>query len=108
MLHSTQQRMLAATSFNTNNKPTPGTTANNKSDSNVDTCCVGEHFVALNYTNHSVNVMPYNSEYIEIQDVPIVIGATAFDTDDGTTVILVINQGLYFGTSLDYNLLNPN
>ena len=35
--------------------------------------------------------------------------ATAYDCPDtGQTYILVINEGLYFGTSMSHSLINPN
>jgi hypothetical protein len=44
-----------------------------------------------------------------IHDVPIVKAALAYDdSDTGETIILIINQGLYFGDQLDEILLNPN
>ena len=44
-----------------------------------------------------------------MQDIPIVQAGTAYD-DPNTreTIILIINQGLYFGDSLPVTLLNPN
>jgi hypothetical protein len=44
-----------------------------------------------------------------MQDIPIVQAGTAYDDPNtGETVILIINQGLYFGDSLPVTLLNPN
>lgn len=33
---------------------------------------------------------------------------TAFDDDKGRTHLLVINEALYFGQSMDHSLINPN
>ena len=63
--------------YNTNKESTPGRTVNHKYDSNTEACCLGKKFVVLNYTNHCINVMPYNLEYNAIQDVPIMTDATA-------------------------------
>ena len=42
-------------------------------------------------------------------NVPIVSGATAWDDPvTGETLILVVNEGLYYGKKLDHSLLNPN
>jgi len=44
-----------------------------------------------------------------MQDVPIVQAGTAYDNPEtGETLILIINQGLYFGEGLPVSLLNPN
>jgi hypothetical protein len=34
--------------------------------------------------------------------------ATAITTENGETVVLVINKPLYFGNSMDHSLINPN
>ena len=42
-------------------------------------------------------------------NVPIVTGATAWtDKMDNTTYILVFNESLYYGTTLNHSLINPN
>jgi hypothetical protein len=44
-----------------------------------------------------------------MNDIPIFQAVTAFDDlNTGETLILVINQGLYFGDSLSNSLINPN
>ena len=87
----------------------PNTQAWNETDNNADTCCLGKNFVVLQYTERSADVYPYNSSYEPLQNVPIVSGATAWDDpSDGKTWILVINEGLYYGTQLDHSLINPN
>ena len=44
-----------------------------------------------------------------INNIPIVQGATAYDCPDtGQTYILLINESLYFGTSMKHSLINPN
>jgi hypothetical protein len=44
-----------------------------------------------------------------LEDVPIVSIATAWDNPvDGSTVILVINEALYFGDRMSHALLCPN
>jgi hypothetical protein len=89
-------------------EPTPGTTANNESDSNADTCCLGANFVVVNRTERSADVYPYDESYEPLQNVPIVTGATAWDDADGTTYILIVNEALYYGKKLRHTLLNPN
>ena len=87
----------------------PHTSALNETDSNADTCCLGSNFAILRYTNRSANVAPFHDDYTALTDVPIVSGATVYDDPNtNTSVLLIIHEGLYFGTTLDHSLLNPN
>ena len=87
----------------------PGTSANNESDTNADTCCLGTNFIILQYTRRSADVYPYDTSYQPTTQVPIVTGATAWtDPSTETTYILVFNESLYFGPKLDHSLINPN
>ena len=58
----------------------PGTTAMNEADSNADTCYLGVNFVVLSYTNHTVDVYPYDTSYKPVKNIPIVSGATTCHT----------------------------
>ena len=90
-------------------EPAPNTWAKNECDSNADTCCLGTNFVVLNYTRRTADVYTYDKSIEPLQNVPIVTGATAYDDpNSGQTFILVINEGLYYGTKLDHTLINPN
>jgi len=55
-------------------------------------------------------VAPFLPEYSEQFDVPIITtGVTAaVDLKNGSTVILVFGQGLWFGERVDKSLINPN
>jgi hypothetical protein len=56
-----------------------------------------------------VYVSPFIEEYAPIGDILIASVATAWDNPtDGSTVILVINEALYFGNRMEYSLLCPN
>ena len=51
----------------------------------------------------------YIKDIVPIVGVPIVSGATAWDDPvTGHTYILVINEGLYYGNTMDHSLINPN
>ena len=85
------------------------TYAQNESDSNADTCCLGKNFAIMSYTSRTADVYPYDSSYAPIQNVPIVSGATAYDhPSTGQTWLLIINEGLFYGNKLDHTLINPN
>jgi hypothetical protein len=60
------------------------------------------------YTGAICKVRPFNPIYKLVKNVPIVKAVTAYDTDDGETLILCFNQALYFGNDLPNFLLNPN
>ena len=88
---------------------TAGTTAENKCDTNADTCCLGKNFVILEYTQRTADVYAYMEDITPIVGVPIVSGATAWDDPvTGQTFILVINEGLYYGNKMNHSLINPN
>ena len=76
---------------------TPGTSALNESDTNADTCCLGQNFAILAYTNRTADVYPYDSSYEPILNVPIVSGATVYRHENGKSYLLVINEALYYG-----------
>lgn len=113
MLSSTVRRAAAVTTEETKTnkpqEPLPNTVAANEADSNADTCCLGQNFVVLQYTNRVADVYAYNKSLKPVQNVPIVSGATAYDCPKTrSTYILVVNEALYYGTQLDHSLLNPN
>ena len=89
--------------------PPANLTANNECDTNADTCCLGTNFVVLQSTYRTADVYAYDSSIKPVENVPIVTGATAYDDPvSGDTFILVFNESLYYGTSLDHSLINPN
>jgi hypothetical protein len=78
-------------------------------DSHADTACIGRNCRVLAYSSMEVDVKPYHRQYKSITGIPVVQAATAYDDPEtGETYILVINQGLYFGDTLEHTLLNPN
>jgi len=89
----------------------PDSDDRNKSelDSHADTCVAGANTVPLWYTDVKVSVSPFIGEYSPLEDVPIASVATAWDCpSDGSTILLVINEALYFGDRMDHSLLCPN
>jgi hypothetical protein len=78
-------------------------------DLHADTCVAGANTVPLYFTDETVSVAPFIGEYKSLQDVPIASVATAWDSPiDGSTVVLVINEALYFGDRMPHTLLCPN
>ena len=90
-------------------EPKPGEIARNECNTNADTCCLGKNFIILEYTRRFADVYAYDKSIKPIEGVPIVNGATAWDDPiTGQTLILIVNEGLYYGTKLDHSLINPN
>ena len=77
-------------------------------DNHADTHCFGKNFIILEYTRQQCSVAPFLAEYDETQNIDIVTGATAVDLEDGSTVICVFGQGLWFGDRMEKSLINPN
>jgi hypothetical protein len=78
-------------------------------DSHADTCAAGANTLPLWFTDVKVSVSPFIGEYAPLEDVPIASVATAWDSPvDGGTIILVINEALYFGDRMSHSLLCPN
>jgi hypothetical protein len=84
------------------------TSAKSETDNRADTCYAGRNFRPLEFTGMTCSVSPFHEGYEAMQDIPIATCATAVDLTDGTTVILIVNEALYFGDSMDHSLINPN
>lgn len=77
-------------------------------DNHADTHCFSNNFIILDYTRQKCSVAPFLAEYDETTNVDIVTGATAVDLEDGSTIVLVFGQGLWFGDRMEKSLINPN
>ena len=78
-------------------------------DSRADTSCAGINCRPIHFTGQQCEVNGFHNKLEPITDVPIATVATAWsDPFAGTTYILIINEALYFGDSLDHSLINPN
>ena len=87
----------------------PGSHGRNECDTNADTCCLGQNWRILEYTCRTADVYSYDHTQAPITGVPIVTAATSWnDPTTGETLVLVINEGLYYGRKLDHSLINPN
>ena len=77
-------------------------------DNHADTCCVGKNFIPLYYTGKICDVSPFLQELPSQEGIAVCTAATAFDDDQGTTFILVIDEALWFGECMEHSLINPN
>ena len=78
-------------------------------DSHADTIVLGANCVILSHTGQSCEVMAYSDTYYAITDVPIITGETLWTSlHDGDKFILIFNEALWMGNTLQHTLVNPN
>ena len=78
-------------------------------DSHADTIILGANCVILSHTGQTCVVMPYSDTYKAITDVPVVTRATLWTSlHDGDEYILIFNEDLWMGDTLQHTLVNPN
>jgi hypothetical protein len=78
-------------------------------DSHADTCGVNDTAKILEYSGQVAEVSGFANTLDSIKDVPIVKAAIVCDIPNtGETVVLIINQALYFSDQLSHILINPN
>ena len=78
-------------------------------DSHADMSCVGRHaHIYEVYHGKVCNVFPFNDSYEPIENIATVNAAFAYDTDDGETYIIELNQCLDFTNSMEHSLLCTN
>ena len=78
-------------------------------DSHADTIVLGANCVILSHTGQSCEVMPYSDTYDTITDVPVVTGATLWASPyDRDEYILIFNEALWIGNTLQHMLVNPS
>jgi hypothetical protein len=78
-------------------------------DNHADTWCLGANFRLLCFTGQSCDISHFLDSYGTVENVQIASGATAWtDQDTGITHILVVHQGLWFGTKRPHSVMNPD
>ena len=90
------------------NKTIVGNQARTEMDTRADTSCAGINFWLHELTGQTCTVAPFSATYEPILDVPIATSLTAYTDRYGRTWILVFNKVLWFGSSMDHLLVNPN
>ena len=108
-LKTTPRRASAASTAPSNKTPHSVIHGKCELDSHADTTVAGSNCIILNYTGKVCDVSPYRDDYAPVTGVPIVKAATAWQSPHtGQTYILVFNEALWMGDSLDHTLINPN
>ena len=83
--------------------------AANEGDTNADTCVLGPNFIMEGYSYLSAEVYPFGKDNYDPVVVPIGTGVTAYDCPVlRRPLLLVINEGLYYGMKMTHSLWNPN
>ena len=78
-------------------------------DTRADTCCAGINCRPIFYTGQKCEVQGFHDDFVPVPDVPIAIVATTWsDPLTGRGYILIIHEALYFGSSMNHSLINPN
>jgi hypothetical protein len=78
-------------------------------DSHANTCGVNKVTRILEYSGQVAEISGFLDTMEPLKDIPIVKAALAYDAPlAGETVILIVNQALYFGSHLSHMLFNPN
>ena len=77
-------------------------------DNHSDTHVFGRNFRVYFTTSKRFTVSTFLPEYSKQLDVPIATGATAVDLENGSLLILIFGQGMWFGYIMDKSLINPN
>ena len=104
------RRVSKARSFsNIPNSTTPGRIARNELDTHADTACMGSNWHPIDFTGEECEVAPFHGDYSALQNIPVGKCCSVWTSPDtGEEFLLVIDQALWFGSSLEHSLVNPN
>ena len=89
-------------------KTVVGTQARTEMDTRADTSCAGINFWLHELTGQTCTVAPFSATYKPISDVPIATCLTVYTDGYGRTWIVVFYEILWFGSSMDHSLTNPD
>lgn len=84
------------------------TEARNELDTRAGTICAGKNFRLLALTGQTCDVSGFHQDFNSIKDIPVAQVATAMKMDNGEVIVLVINEALWFGKTMDHSLINLN
>ena len=90
------------------NPTTPETISQNELDTHVDTCCAGTNWALMKYTGEICEVSPFLNTYDPVKEIPVARCCTVWTSEEsGEEYLLVGDQMLWFGNSLENSLINP-
>ena len=91
------------------NATTPGEYACNEMDMHANMGCAGSNWRVMELTGIECQVTPFLDKYDPVDDVPIARCVMVWTNKmNGNDYLLVTDQLLFFGTSLQHSLINPN
>ena len=77
-------------------------------DTWADTSCAGKHAHVLEWIDgHTVTAEGFTEDLGKLENLPLANVAYAYDTKDGTTLILCLNNSIYLGEHINDCLANP-
>ncbi len=76
-------------------------------DSSSDTFCCGKGWVVDSYTGIQADVGGFHDSMETVKNVPVATCLSAFDHSGGHTYILVANEALFFGETMEHSLIPP-
>ena len=77
-------------------------------DTWADTCCAGKHaFVEEFIVGKTVTATGFTSTLGSVPDLPVANVLYAYDTSEGTVIILECNNSIYIGDKMQDSLMNP-
>jgi hypothetical protein len=77
-------------------------------DTWADTCCAGKHaFVEEFIVGKTVTATGFTSTLGSVPDLPVANVLYAYDTSEGTVLLLECNNSIYLGDKMGDSLMNP-
>ena len=77
-------------------------------DTHADSCCAGANWNLMHYTGEICEVSSFLNAYASVQDILVARCCTVWTDDEGKEYVLVGDEMLWFGTSLENLMIIPN
>ena len=87
---------------------TPVLQARTELDTRVDTSCSGANIWLHELTGQTCSVALFSASYEPTSDIQVATCLTVYTDEYGRTLILIFHEVLWFGSSMDHSLVNPN
>ena len=95
-------------SAHVSNSTTPGKQARTELDTRADTSCSGINFWLHQLTGKPCSVALFSTSYKPMTDIQVATCLTAYTDEYGRTWVLVFHEVIWFGSSMEHSLVNPN
>ncbi|KAI2489216.1 Reverse transcriptase (RNA-dependent DNA polymerase) [Fragilaria crotonensis] len=102
-------RKTASTTLTQHPTVHEGQVGRNEIDNHADTICAGPNWRVLEFTGQFCSVAPFSMEYSPKVNVPVAkCASTYLCPTTGQSVLLIVDQALWFGDDLHTSLINPH